>query len=435
MIGTLKKVFNTDAWANIISGLGTSRDKRIATTATWAPLPEVDAQDLYDGSDVARKICEDLPEEALREGFEIKFEGTNKELNKAIVDELDRLGFNQKLIEASIWARVFGGAAIIPMTEDLLSLSKPFNPNGIRRISNFLVLNAFELVFSELDEDIRSPNFGYPLFYTICPRGGATTQSLRVHYSHLIRFDGARLTRQNFQKNKYWNDSVLNSSKQAIADYESSMASLANALQDFSVAVYKQKGLHDQIAEGDDETVIKRMRIISLTRSIARAVVIDSDTEEFTYQNRTMSGVHESAQKISQRLVVASNMPHTRILGESPDGSNATGNSTTSQWYDYVAAWQKNYLTPRMIKLFDRIALQKEGPLKGTIPQGYTFEFAPLWQLSQDEEATARKTQADADAVYIQNGVFTPEHIAKSRVGSGKYSFETLPLEDETANG
>jgi len=426
----LKNIFRLDAWANIIAGLGTAKDKRAFTQAEWAPMTEGECEDLLDGSDVARKICEDLPQESLREGYEVKFDTLTPELSKQISDEFDRLSFNERLLEAATWARAYGGAAIIPITDNVLELSKPFNPNSVKRIKNLLVLNRFELVYDKLDEDIRSPGFGEPLIYTICPRGGSTVTNLRVHVSHIIRFDGAKLTRRHYQKNNYWHDSVLNGSRQAIADYESSMASLANAITDFSVAVYKQKGLHDQIAQGDDEQVIKRMQIISLTRSISRAVVIDADTEEFQYQNRTMTGINESVEKISQRLVVASNMPHTRILGESPTGSNATGNSTTQQWYDYVAAWQKNYLGQRMTKLFDRVALQTEGPLKGQVPQGYTFEFAPLWQLSQDEEATARKTQAEADQLYIQNGVFTPEHIAKSRVGSGKFSYETLPLDE-----
>lgn len=420
-----KVVARFDAWLNILTNMGVkNKDKRMGTSAYWAPMVETDCDALYAGSDVARKICEDLPSESFREGYEVKADALTDDVNKLLLDETDRLKFNEKVLEAAVWARIYGGSAIIPITDNVLELAKPFNPNNIRRVRNLLVVSRFELIQAEIDNDIRSPNFGRPLTYRICPRGVNANNRI-IHYSHVIRFDGAPLPRLLFQQNNYWHDSILNACQQPIADYESVMGSLTSALQDFSVGVFKIKGLHEQIAQGDDESVVNRMQIVSLTRSIARAIVVDADTEDFTYQDRTMSGVNEGVDKVSGRLVVASNMPHTRILGESPDGSNATGNSTTSQWYDTVASYQKNYLTERLIKLYDILFLQKEGPTKGVIPVGYEFEFAPLWQLPLPEEIAAREKQANIDEKYIQNGVTTPEQVTQSRFGSGKYSYET----------
>ncbi len=57
----------------------------------------------------------------------------------------------------------------------------------------------------------------------------------------------------------------------------------------------------------------------------------------------------------ANRLVAETDIPHTLLLGESPDGSNATGNSTSQQWYNFIGTEQENYLRPKLQRLMDLI--------------------------------------------------------------------------------
>ena len=41
----------------------------------------------------------------------------------------------------------------------------------------------------------------------------------------------------------------------------------------------------------------------------------------------------------------------------------------------------------------------KKGPFRGTVPEGYTWEFNDLFQLSDSEQADINLKQAQADAV------------------------------------
>ena len=47
----------------------------------------------------------------------------------------------------------------------------------------------------------------------------------------------------------------------------------------------------------------------------------------------------------------------------------------------------------------------------GEVDPSITFAFEPLWSLDDLQEAAKRKTEADTDAVYLQEGVLHPEEV------------------------
>jgi hypothetical protein len=46
----------------------------------------------------------------------------------------------------------------------------------------------------------------------------------------------------------------------------------------------------------------------------------------------------------------------------------------------------------------------------------WSIQFRPLWEPSQKEETESRYAQAQADAIYLDRGVLTPEEVAQSEV-------------------
>jgi hypothetical protein len=44
------------------------------------------------------------------------------------------------------------------------------------------------------------------------------------------------------------------------------------------------------------------------------------------------------------------------------------------------------------------------------MPEDFRFDFNPLWQLSESEQATVEKTRAERDQIYVGLGV-VPEHL------------------------
>lgn len=436
MLEAIKKLATVDGWVNILTGLGDSlRDKRLAAEAQFQPLTETEAEALYGSDDVAAAIVDTLPDEALRTWLTFHADengdGTDdgdSTIDAAVKDKLEGLNARECFKQAWTWSRLYGGAAVLLNLDDSLDLEAPLVVSAIRDVNSLTVLSRWELMTSTIDLDLnlRSPRYGQPIYYRFAPRrGGANGSGLRIHHSRILRFDGVPLPVRLFSQNHYWGDSVLNRAQNAIRNYQTGNDAAAAIMQEFNQGVFKIKGLADMLMAGNDEAVQQRMATVQMARSICRAVVIDQD-EEFTNVGAALSGVPEVIDRLASRLVVAARMPHDKILGESPSGLGATGDSETRNWYDFVAAQRELTLRPKIQTLLTLILASRRGPTRGQVPQTWSFSFDPLWQMDEKELADIRKTQADTDVAYITANVLDPDEVAASRFGTGKYSTETF---------
>lgn len=410
-----------DGWMNILSGFGVkSRDHRRSTTVTWFRMSEADIEHLYAAEPIAAKIV-DLPvEEATMKGYKIT--GIEEEGKlKALEDRLRALHFDQSCQEAWRKARMYGGAAILKVYDDKFKLDQPATSRILKAL---VVLQRFELwsQWEDVQKDLMHPDFGCPVIYTFFGRMGSSADGgLRIHYSRLVRFNGAILPDRLKQTNGYWDDSVFGKLSDVIRNYAESHDAISAAIKDLSVAVYKIKGLADQVASGDDTAVTNRLQIVNMSKSIARAVILDADGETFEYQGRTLTGATDLVKKTEDRLAAASSIPSTVLYGGSPVGGlGQSGNHESENWYSWIEAQQRNYLKPNMLEIIRDVAVELD-----INPDGIDVEFNPLWQMSEKEVVEMRAKQAEADQKYIDSGVVDPVEIADSRFGDGKYSIET----------
>jgi phage-related protein (TIGR01555 family) len=254
---------------------------------------------------------------------------------------------------------------------------------------------------------------------------------VRIHHSRLIRFDGERLPDRLYVRNGYWHDSIFTKLYDSIRNYTTAQGSLASVIQETNQAVYKIEGLHEAVSQDEDELIIKRMEIINNLRSSMRAIVLDKE-DEFMFMQTALTGVSDLMGDLSARLVAASDIPHTRLLGESPGASlGQNGRSELIDYYDMVASHQKIHIKGPINRLKDLIFAQKSSPYKA--PEGLVFSFNPLFQQDQEAMIRTRQIQATIDKMYMDQGVYYPDEVAFNRFASGEYSFETAL--DDRARG
>lgn len=415
-----KPGFRWDGWLNVITGLGVKgKDKRMSASIDFVPMVEVDAESLYAADDIASRVVDLLPREALREGFDLV--GVEKKDASKLLKKYQELDGDAHFEKTWRNARMYGGGGLFMVTADSAKLDQPMRLPAI--VSGLTPMTRWELFteFTYLQRDLTKPNFGLPTKYRFQPRFAAEQMSEIIDASRIIRFDGAFLPERQFIQNNYWHDSVLNKLQTNILNFSTSHDAAATIIQDFRIAIFKIKNLADQIASGDDQAVIKRIQLVDIARSVARAVVVDAEGEDFEYKTGSIAGLKELLDKLGTRLVAGTDIPHTILLGESPTGSNATGNSTTLSWYDYVASQQNSYLKPKHIHLFKIIA----SGLGIELGDAFDIVYKPLWQMDEKETVATRKTQAESDQIYFEIGALDSKEIRESRFGGDKYSVET----------
>jgi len=420
----LARAVKLDGWSNVITGLGVAgKDKRMGATVEWQKPQEQALEAFYAGSKMARKICDRPIDDALKKGW--KLVGLEPDQIKLLTDRLEVMEFPARIAKAKQWSRLYGGAAVFAMTDGGL-VADPYRPG--QRILSFVTLHRFELypMYEDLQKDILQPNYEKALAYTFFPRFATGNAMTKIHASRLLIFDGLPLPKRLWVQNQYWGDSVLSSMTESIRDYEVSNSSCANMITDFSVAVFKIKNLAQQIGADQDDSVLKRMEIVNLTRSIARAIMLDADGEEYKNEGRPVTGISELLDKVETRLVAESEFPHTVLFGDSPEGMGGSGRHEQDYWYDYLESIQEHGLKPQILKGARMVAAEM-----GMDVAKLDVEFEPLYQLDMKEEVEAREKQSATDQRYWEMGVMSSSQIAKNRFGGKKYSIEgQLSAED-----
>lgn len=434
-----------DSWVNTLTGVGTARDKQMHSEFTVGEqLTEEQLDALYAGDDIAARICDVVPEEALRQGYQIKIEASDDDSDEPpgeadtaepttskidienamqyssdLEKQLTELNAIPSFVDAWVYARSLGGAAIYVGADDGVAtenLNLPLNEKSIKSVRFLHVTDKRHLVPASWYSDVDNPKYGTPETYRLNPVGGGVVPStfsgsVEIHESRFIIFDGVRTSIRRRQTNNGWGDSILQRVVEQLRQFQSTWLSVSHVLQDASQAVFKIQGLIDMIAANDHDGLLARMMSVDMSRSVARAVMVDAELEEFTRNDISLTGYDTMLDRFSLRLAAAARMPVTILMGQSPSGMDATGESDIRWFYDTVKAQQEHYLKPKLERLVHLMMLA-DG--RG-VPENWGVTFPPLWQMTPLEEAQLRKLTAETDKIHIDAAVVLPEEVTLSR--------------------
>lgn len=432
----------SDGWGNVLTGLGIeTRDKRLASSIQ-APgvFHRQSLDDLYCGDPMGRRIC-DLPaNEQTRRWIHVS---ADEDVGNQVMQALQTLNVQALVTEAIVWSRLYGGAVILLGADDGRPPSEPLNESGIKSLAWANVLTRYELRRETVYSNPFEKNYGTPQLYAIDGAlSGSGSQHLGalVHESRVIRFDGPRTPLYRRESNMGWCDSIFVSLSAVLRDFWAAFDGASVLLQDFGQTVIKIKGLADIVASDKASVFRNRMAAIDLSRSVLRATLLDADGEDMERKATPLAGLPEILDRLQQLLSAATEIPVTLLMGRSPAGMNATGDSDIRLFYDAIASRQENDLRPKLERLLRLVMLTKDGPTGGREPEEWSFKFHPLWQLTDTELAEVRNKQAQTDQIYLSQGVLVSEEVRNSRFGGDAYSLETTKdpeydkLESKMAN-
>jgi phage-related protein (TIGR01555 family) len=226
--------FDTGAWQNMITGVGTARDKRTHATISPLVVAREECESLWRGDDVMAIGVERVPEEMTRKGFELRItpdkkeapatdplEGDDvepevspggsaskpfagrvdafppnagapavapppprppgeiepqdddvKEQTEGVMAKWEELEAEDHLFTALCYERAFGGGAILLGVDDgATDLSKPLNEERVKSFTYLTTYAAYELWPSKYYADPKKPKFGEPEIWEVCPSG------------------------------------------------------------------------------------------------------------------------------------------------------------------------------------------------------------------------------------------------------------------------
>lgn len=388
-----------DALENPQSGLGTPRDKRFWSDYGFVSrLTAPSLRAMFRKSWLANAIVTIPNEDMTREWVTVKWDGIKPEESAAIKRAERRLRLKAKTKTGLNWGGVFGGGAIVVIIAGQ-DPAEPLDLNTIKEGSlRRLVVKDREWIYpvgGAPDRDIEnSDNFGMPSYYSV--RGS----SARFHWSRIVRFEGQEVTDDDFLANGYWHDSQLQHVLTSVKDYDGGKENVASMMFEAKLDVIKTT-LATMIAKKDGgATVEKRYRDAVLGKSNHRLLLINED-EEYEQKNIPFGGVHDVTGDFMVDVCGAARIPMVKLFGQSAPGMNSTGDTDLRLYYDHVAAEAERVMLPPLNYLYE-IILRSE---LGRMPDGFEVCPNPLWQVSAKDQAEIEYQRAQADAIYLKEGL------------------------------
>jgi phage-related protein (TIGR01555 family) len=421
-----KQVYKLDGFSNILSGLNyKSYDKHANTEFQHEILIDDETlRALTTNEGIGKKTVNLLAGDMTREWFTI-----SQDTDGEILNYLDKLNVKKHTKTADKWALGLGGAGMVAGINDGGELNQPVKENSIKSIDWLKVFDKTDLIPKENSTYTTvDAKYGKPELYTLSTSGLSST--IDIHESRIMLFDGEEVTERQRYDNQGWGYSIFQSMFKDLRDLVVSWEYVPRIMQDAIKKVFKMKNLMQMAMTGQEDQIRNRLRVMDLTSDIMNRETIDKELEDLQYLVANITGITDMVTKMELRYSGVSSIPLTFLLGQTPQGLNATGKGEERVYYDYIAGLQDDKNTPPLSKLIRYVQLAQDGPTKGKEIEGWSIEYNSLWQQTEQEAAETRKTQAETDKIYIETGVLMPEEVEKSRFGGDAYSSETKLIEE-----
>lgn len=430
-----KRVGTADGLVNCITGMGTSLDKRsFYRYKEVQPLQMQDLNNMYRQSWISKRIVNIIPHDMTRKWREFSLDSPRK--IKKIQDYEKKLQLKNKLVQAMIWGRLYGGAVIVMITDDMdfndpESCASPLDLTKIGKdsLKSLMVFDRWRIYpTAELVSDITSPDFEQPIYYHITSNPGITVGTPRIHYSRILRFDGELVPYYVFTANGRWHDSVLQHVYDTVINNESCSQSIATMMSEANLDVYQYSGLRETLSETDDgeELIAQRIKITNLSKSVSNAIVLDAEDKYDKKQNQ-FTNLDNILLQNNISVCGAATVPMSILFGQSATGLNNSGESDETKHYDNVQFQQEFNLRP----IFDKLDQVLIPSALGQVPEDYSFKFPSLWQESDVNRAELDFNNAKRDEIYLLNGVVSPEDVADKILLNNVYNKITKPKPED----
>lgn len=438
-------VHRQDGYANMLNKYGTSQDNSEA----YDYVPEDFADDmeltrLYEGNGLFTKIIDRPAEESIKHGFDVDY--GDESITEYVEDKMDELELEDRFATAEKWARLYGGSIIVMLVDDGRGLEEPLDWNNVKSIEE---LRVFERSIVQLDytslysfnpqevmEKHRKRPLDQPKYYTVFSLYGYFT----VHYSRCLVFRNGRLPEHTTNAlYRFWGIPEYVKIKRALRETITAHSDGVKLLERSVQAIYKMKGLSSMLStdEGEDKA-IKRLQVIDMARGILNSLAIDSEGEDYDFKTTQMAGVKDILDSTCNILSAVTDIPQTILFGRSPAGENSTGDADLENFYNLLERIQKMNMKSNGRTVIDLIL--KEGKENGQIEKipKYKMKFAPLWSMSETEQATVEQTKATTEQIkaqtaqtYVDMQAIDPSDVRRGLAKGDTYDIQELVPDDD----
>lgn len=191
-----------------------------------------------------------------------------------------------------------------------------------------------------------------------------------------------------------------------VMHFNQTRASTARLLEKISLLVVQT----DMDAVLSDEHGIElfdaKMEFLERYRNNDSVFVCDKESEGVMNVQTTIAGCTDVVRQSLELIACINRTPAVKLLGISPSGFNATGESDLKNYYDYVASKQELY-REQIQTIINVIQLCEFGNIDPAI----TFKFEPLNEENKASQAMTAQTKIGALTQLVDRQAMSAEEL------------------------
>jgi hypothetical protein len=390
-----------DSFQNFALGLGIgTNNASTGNTYGFNPISRIrtELEWMYRGAWLAGSAVDVIANDMTREGVEVIGNLDPDEIEE-IEEEAVTLRIWERMNQTIKWSRLYGGAICVLLV-DGQDYSKPFRIEtvGPNQFRGLLVLDRWMAMpsLSDLVTEI-GPDLGLPKYYTVDVSAPAL-RGQRIHYSRCIRLIGDELPYWQAIAENMWGMSVLERPFPIVSQFDSATAGASQMVSKAYLRYFKIEKYRDIISQGGPalkglQNQIAFMRLVASNEGIA---LMDSKDEMVTTQASVFTGMSEILLHLGEQIAGSFGIPLVRLLGQTPGGLNADGDSQMKTYVDGIRQKQQ-YQKVGVTKIYRCMAQS----LKIDVQGGFGVKYKSLIQMDDSEKAEiAERDTRSAVAVF-----------------------------------
>lgn len=398
----------TDGIANSLLriGFGTNNtfDKGTKYVPEFVSMNRQELEWAYQGSWLASLAVDVVAEDMTREGIELR--EADPEVIDSITEAFDDYAVLDQLCDTIKWSRLYGGAIAV-MLIDGQDVSEPLTEVPYGAFRGLAVFDRWQLDSAQTQDLVQElgPDFGKPKYYRVISNASEVvfSQGL-IHHSRVLRFDGRTLPFYIRQAYQGWGGSIIETAWAQISAFDLGTHSAAQLLSKSYLRYYKVEGLRDILTNDMAASgFLKQMDYVRMFQS-SEGMTLGDKEDDFQTFSYSFTGIPEILLQFGQQVSGAFGIPLVRLFGQSPVGLNATGESDIRNYYDNIKKLQRSMLRSNMKRLLDVVYQSVTGERP---PQEFSFEFAPLWQMTQSERAAVAQQTSQTILDAYERGLIS----------------------------
>lgn len=377
---------------------------------------------MYRSHWVVRNIISAIPDDMLKNGFDIVSDITPDQRDR-VEGCMRRTGLIERIREGLYWGRLYGGAIgviIIDGQDD--KLEEPLDLDEVMPDSfkGLLIVDRWTGVNpeSELITNINSPEFGLPKYYDITLSESRVENTMRIHYSRVVRFLGAKLPYMEMLAENYWGMSELEQVFDELNKRDNVSWNIACLTFMANIRVFKLEGMEQIFGLGGKKAVEDLYRTVEGMNAIMNnnALQIIGSNDAYESHQFAFGGLGDIYDRFMMDVSGACGIPVTKLFGRSPAGMNATGESDMQNYYDLIEKEQETRLRPVLDKLLPIIFTS----VLGAVPNDLDYNFNPVRRANEAEKQDLGSQQTTAVTQAFTAGLISQKTALQELQQSSK---------------